>query len=263
MPCTCTESASLHRVDGCGLSLAYREWNRSAAGEPLLLLHGVTGSSADWEPTVSRLDGQRTLALDARGHGASEWDPAEAYGGDQHFADVAIVLDKLSIERCSLVGFSMGAGVAMLTAACLPNRISGVVIVDAYPSPEMTPGSRRIARWLSTYADNEAAWFDPAIARHFRAQLAAGHESRLDLWSMWEAIQCPVLIVRGAESDVLPRDMGERMLACQPRSQLVEIEGISHAIPMARPAELATTITDFLAGLHSQAIPMHHPFRRQ
>ena len=170
----------LDRVEGAGLTLAYREWNGDSPAEPIVLLHGITSSGSAWEATARHLGGHRVMAFDARGHGESDWDTDEAYGGDQHFADIATALDALQIERCTLAGFSMGAGVAIIAAACLPDRVAGVVIIDSYPSPEMTPGSRRIASWVSTYSGG--ARFDPAISRHFREQLQSvpehtSHES--------------------------------------------------------------------------------------
>jgi pimeloyl-ACP methyl ester carboxylesterase len=57
----------MRRVPGAGLSLAYREWNADADGEPLVLLHGITGSSADWEATARRIPNRRIIAFDARG----------------------------------------------------------------------------------------------------------------------------------------------------------------------------------------------------
>src|SRR5215212_6023484 len=101
-------------VGGAGLNLAWREWNPGSPGEPIILLHGITGSSADWHRTASGIDGRRLIALDARGHGDSDWDPDEAYSVDMHFADVATALDGLGIERCIVAGFSMGGAASML-----------------------------------------------------------------------------------------------------------------------------------------------------
>lgn len=235
---------SPRRVAGDGLMLAFREWNRDAPGEPLVLLHGIAGSSADWEATVRHLGQRRVIAFDARGHGGSDWDPGEAYGGDQHFSDVATALDALGVERCTLAGFSMGGGVAIIVAAALPERVSGVVVVDTYPQPQMTPGSRRIAGWVSRFSEANPG-FDPAIARHFRDQLAAGDARRLDLWPMWESLECPALIVRGESSDVLPLEVATEMLQRQPAASLVTVAGVAHGVPYARPQELADAITSF------------------
>lgn len=232
------------RVRGCGLTLAYREWNPSSDGLPIVLLHGITGSSADWQRTALHLAGRRLLAFDARGHGDSDWAADEAYGGDQHFADLALALDALGVDHCLLAGFSMGGGVATIAAAAMPERVAGAVVIDAYPHAEMTPGSRRIAGWVSRYREG-GAWFDPAIARHFFEQLAEGRDARLDLWSLWEAITCPVLLVRGESSDVLTAQAAAEMLARLPHARLETISGVAHQIPSARPREVADVLAAF------------------
>ena len=236
----------LPRLRGHELSLAYREWNADAAGLPMVLLHGITGSSADWRAAASHLHGQRLIALDARGHGESDWAADAAYAGDQHFADVATALNELDLGRCVLAGFSMGGGIAMIAAAAMPERVAGVVVIDTYPDPAMSTGSRRIAQWIAGM-DGGAGRFDPAIAAHFREQLAAGTASRLDLWPMWEALECPALLVRGEESDVLPARTAREMLARQPRAELVKVPGVAHGIPYMRPRELARAIGGFIA----------------
>jgi pimeloyl-ACP methyl ester carboxylesterase len=219
-------------------------WYDGYEGEPLLLLHGITGSSADWAALMHHLAPWPAIALDARGHGESEWDPDEAYSGDAHFADVLTAVEALGLDRFALAGFSMGGTVAMMVAAALPERVSRLAVIDAYPDPRMTPGSRAIAGWVANYGAN--GWFDPAIARKFREQLAAGSDARLDLWGMWEAVQCPVLLVRGARSDVLPEPMAVKMLERQPRSRLVTIPETGHGIPFAAPGELAAALRHFL-----------------
>jgi pimeloyl-ACP methyl ester carboxylesterase len=184
------------------------------------------------------------VALDARGHGDSDWAPDAAYAGDQHFADVATALDDLGVERCIVAGFSMGGGIAMIAAAAMPERVAGVVVIDTYPDPVMSTGSRRIAQWIAGLRGGEGR-FDPAIADHFREQMTAGFAQRLDLWPMWEALTCPALVVRGTDSDVLPHDSAREMLARQPHAELVEVQGVAHGIPYQRPKELAEAIGGF------------------
>lgn len=241
------------RVPGAGVELAYREWpGEDPAALPLVLLHGLTGWSADWEATVRRLPGRRrAIAFDARGHGESGWAADEAYAGDAHFADIAIALDALGIGRCVVAGYSMGGSVAILVAGALPERVAGAVVVDSYPAPEMTPGSRGIAEAvaLAWPGRDGGGRFDPAIARQFADMLASGDPRRLDLWPLWEAAQCPVLVVRGALSTVLTAALAEEMVARQPAARLVTMAGVGHAIPFAAPGELAGHIERFAAGL--------------
>lgn len=141
-------------VAGDGLRLAYRVWgDEGSRALPLVLLHGLTGHGQDWGRVATILAQRRhVIALDARGHGASDWSTDAAYAGDAHFADVATALDALGVHRCALAGYSMGGGVAILTAGALPERVQRLIVVDAYPAPEMTEGSRRIAEIVAATA---------------------------------------------------------------------------------------------------------------
>ena len=228
-------------MPGAGLELSWREWNPEAAGPPIVMLHGITGSSADWQATAARIAGRRMIAFDARGHGESDWDPGEAYAVDMHFADLAVALEALEIDRCVLAGFSMGGGVAIMTAAALPERVAGVAVIDAYPHPTQTPGSAGIANWVAGVS-HDSRWFDPAISRHFRDLMAAGVATRADLRGLWEAIACEALVVRGSESNVLPKAVAEEMVASLSSARLHTVEGVGHPIPSRKPAELAAIL---------------------
>lgn len=242
--------AVVSRIYGAGLELAVREWHAGARGGlPIVALHGITNSGAQWQATAEALPSpRRFVAIDARGHGESDWDPGEAYAVDAHFADVATALGALGIERCVLAGFSMGGGVAILSAACLPERVAGVAVVDAYPHPEQSPGSAGIARWVAERA-HLTRRFDPAIARRFQELLAEGFATRADLRAMWQSIACPVLVVRGGESTVLPAETADDMLRLQPSARLETIEGVGHEILARKPRELAAALDAFVTGL--------------
>jgi len=153
-----TPSRTSGRIAGDGLLLSYVEWAPSTQSNapPILLLHGLTSRAGHWESIAGRLALQRrVIALDARGHGDSDWSSEAAYAVDAHFADVVSALDALAIERCVLVGYSMGGSVAILTAGALTERVERLVVVDSYPAPEMTSGSRRIA--ACSFTANAAA----------------------------------------------------------------------------------------------------------
>lgn len=242
-------------VRGDGLWLHYRAWGAAGAAETVVLLHGLTGAAEDWEGVALLLSADmRLVALEARGHGASDWSADAAYTGDAHFADVISALDGLGIDRCTLAGFSMGGGVAILTAAAAPERVARLVVVDAYPAPEMTPGSARIAAWTARQTGGVAPSihgvprrFDPAIARAFAGQLTQDQPRRLDLWPFWEALTCPTLLLRGERSDVLPAELTAEMLARQPAARAVTVPGVGHGIPHEQPAVLASLIRAFIA----------------
>jgi len=234
-------------VPGDGLLLRYEDWTpHQADGPPVVLLHGITESAVAWRGVAARLvQHRRVIALDARWHGGSGWSAEEAYAPDHHFADLATALDALNLAHIDLVGFSMGGAVATMYAAASPERVARLVIVDAYPDPELSPGSRRIAAIVAAvYGDAHATrgGFDPAIARRMREDLEAGAARRLDLWPFWEAVRSPALIVRGALSDVLTAELAAAMLARQPQARLVTIAGTGHQIPSQRPVELSAAI---------------------
>jgi 3-oxoadipate enol-lactonase len=131
------------RVKGArGTELHLLEW--STEGVPMLLLHGFGNEAHIWDdfaPVVA--PHYRTLALDHRGHGQSDWDPEGDYEMDSLVDDVEAVTAALGIERMVLVAHSLGGRVATLFAGRHPERIAGLVIVDI--GPEVDPrGSLRI-----------------------------------------------------------------------------------------------------------------------
>ncbi len=128
------------RVDD--IEIAYEEWG---AGErPFVLVHGFTGSRDDWREVLPPLGERgRTLAPDLRGHGdTTNPGDAEAYGFEPLVADLAGLLDAAGIERCDLLGHSLGGMVSLRFALAHPERVASLVLMDTSPRPvrqEMRP----------------------------------------------------------------------------------------------------------------------------
>jgi pimeloyl-ACP methyl ester carboxylesterase len=86
--------------------------------------------------------------------------------------------------------------------------------------------------------------YDPAISRglpvHLDPELPIGPEflRGIDLWAVWDALRCPVLVLRGAESGVLPRGVAEEMQRRRPDTKLVEFDGVGHAPALASPDQI-------------------------
>lgn len=182
------------RVAGAhGLSLHLLRW--SDDGVPLLLVHGFGNDAHVWDDFAPHVAPYyRTLALDLRGHGDSDRDPERRYAYEHHVADLEAATAALGIERLVLVGHSLGGRIATLFAARHPERMAGLVIVDA--GPELDPrGTTRIRLDVqkerdASFASEEAyqralahaypAATPEAIARMARHGLRRREDGRLE-----------------------------------------------------------------------------------
>ncbi|RVT89063.1 alpha/beta fold hydrolase [Sphingomonas crocodyli] len=244
---------------------------------PVICLHGLTRNGRDFgelAPWVAAR-GRRTLAIDVRGRGLSDRDPAATYQIPFYVDDVATLLDGLGIAKAVFVGTSMGGLITMATAAIRPDLIASAVINDVGPELAVE-GLTRIASYvgqaspITSWADaadhlrrqNEHAlphyaradWdamarrmfreqdgaitadYDPAIAKGF-----AGGAPDVDPWTFWNLLakDRPVLLLRGALSDLLAEDVAARMTATAPTIRFAAIPDVGHAPMLDEPAALA------------------------
>jgi len=159
--------SAVQRVAGAGGSLALETW---AGGDPsspqLLLLHGVSRRGCSFAPAVPALVPHfRVHALDQRGHGAS--DRAGSYLVRDYAADAAHVAARLD-GPLVLYGHSLGALVALATAAALPANVVAVVVEDP-PGPS----------FLATVATGDYGAVFELYRRHAGSGLSVGHLARL------------------------------------------------------------------------------------
>jgi len=128
---------TVHRYrSACGrLELAARDYPAGPGAPALLLMHGLTRNSADFEPLAARLAGRyRLIVPDQRGRGLSQWDPDPAqYRPDVYAHDMLALLDGLGIEHAGLIGTSMGGLIAMVMHALRPGLARAVVFNDVGP----------------------------------------------------------------------------------------------------------------------------------
>jgi len=112
------------------IELDYEDTGR---GNALVFLHGLGSTKEDWAAQVPFFSGNyRVITPDMRGHGASE-KPENAYGVPFMAEDIKQLLDALSIEKATLIGFSMGGAVAFQFAYDYPGRLEKLVIVNSGP----------------------------------------------------------------------------------------------------------------------------------
>jgi esterase len=265
------------RVGIDGLTLHYVDWGGS--GAPLVMLHGLSGHARTWDHTAAALsDRYHALALDQRGHGDSDWAPQ--YGLRPMAKDLLDWLDALHLSDVTLMGLSMGGLVSFVFAAAHPDRVARMVIMDI--GPEIAPaGSANVSSSLAAndvfssadeaFAQARAANPRPTDAtlrhrvRHNLRELPDGtltykYDKELrrnpralfdhtpaELWAAWRAVSCPVLLVRGADSDVLAADTAQRMLAENPNVSFASIPDCGHSITLDRPDGLLEVVSPWLA----------------
>ncbi|HLI21501.1 MAG TPA: alpha/beta hydrolase, partial [Stellaceae bacterium] len=223
------------------------------------------------------------VCVDMPGRGKSEWlSNAADYGVPTYLADLTALIARLDVARVDWLGTSMGGNLGMLFAA-LPNAPIGKLIMNDVGPLIPKTGLERIAayvgldpsfpdlkafeqalRWVHApfgpLSDEQwrhmAAYssrtkpdgsigsnYDPKIAEAFRQ----GPINDVDLWASWDAIRCPVLVLRGANSDILPKDVAIAMTQRGPRAKLIEFAGIGHAPALMAEDQIAA-IRDFLIG---------------
>ncbi len=243
----------------------------------LVCIHGLTGNAHNFDALAPHLAARyRVLALDVRGRGDSQWGPPLDYNPQVYVSDLKEFLDAAGIARTALIGTSMGGIISMMFAGGYPERVERLVLNDI--GPEIAPaGLQRIVAYVSeaperfddlaavaayyraTYppaaklAEAELAewvrwsvkptagggltWkMDPAVRKPPRGGSAA---RPLDLWLHYTRVLAPILIVRGAESDVLAPETAARMLKVQRGARLVEVPGVGHAPSLVEPQALA------------------------
>ena len=260
-----------------GLTFHYTDWGGS--GAPLVMLHGLSGHAHTWDHTAAALtDRYHVLALDQRGHGDTDWAPR--YGLSPMSEDLLGFLDALDLPEVTLMGLSMGGLVAFVFTAAHPERVTRAVIMDI--GPEIAPaGSANVASSLAAkdvfssedeaFAQARAANPRPADAtlrhrlRHNLRPLPDGtltfkYDSALrrnpralfdltpdQLWTAWRAMACPVLLVRGDDSDVLAADTAQRMLAENANVSFASVPDCGHSITLDRPEGLLEAVGPWLA----------------
>jgi pimeloyl-ACP methyl ester carboxylesterase len=125
-----------HSFDSGGVRIHYVTLGNDG-GEPVVLIHGFTGSSENWPQVFKVLNKDyRVIALDCRGHGQSDKPHDAAKYGLEMIEDVVRLLDHLKIKKAHVVGYSMGAGIALQLAVRHPERLRSAVLGgNGMPAP--------------------------------------------------------------------------------------------------------------------------------
>jgi pimeloyl-ACP methyl ester carboxylesterase len=218
-----------------GVRLAATDFG--GAGPPALLLHGLGGHTGEWADTARWLTGHhRVLALDARGHGESERQPADVSLAAR-VADVVFAIEELGLAPAVLIGQSLGAITALLVASERPDLVGALIVVDAGVSADDDAFVPGVVEALSSWPDPK---FDlNVMERTLRETIGRS------FWDEWERIACPTLVVR-AGNGMLPAEEARAMVERLRRAQLIEIAGAGHDLHLDSPAEWREAVERFL-----------------
>ncbi|SIQ78922.1 non-heme chloroperoxidase [Rhizobium sp. RU35A] len=226
-----------------GLTLAYFD-EGEPAGEPVVLVHGFASTAnvnwvyPGWLKTLSDA-GYRVIALDNRGHGASDKPKdAEAYRPAVMAEDVVALLDHLGLPDAHLMGYSMGARISTFATLAHPDRVRSLVlgglgigltdgvgdwdpIADALLAPSLDVVTHERGRMFRAFADQ---------TKSDRAALAACIRGSRDLVAR-EAmgrIEVPTLIGVGTKDDIAGSP--QELAALMPHARALDIPNRDHML---------------------------------
>lgn len=239
-------------------------------GEPVLLIHGLGSSGADWELQLPVLSpNNRVLAIDLRGHGASD-KPAGPYSIAMFAEDVGAFIEHLGIAPCHVVGLSLGGITALELAASRPDLVRSAVIVNA--GPEFIPRTfkaramvwqRRMLVRLAplekmgrVIADRTLPGDEHSDLRDRVVSVIAANDKAAYLASMkaiigWSVsdrlgqISSPILVV-ASELDYTSVEAKQPIIDEAQNARMVVVEGARHLLPVERPDEFNDILVEFL-----------------
>lgn len=232
------------------------------AGVPVLFLHGGGVAGWMWQPTLTHLGAQvRAIVPDLPGHGRSAGHDYRSHA--ETIAELVAVLEQRAPSGALVVGFSLGAQLAILLAANRPDLVRGVVVVSAQTVPLTLPGptlamlkaSAPLARqeWFARLQAQQL-FIPPELmadyvrdsARMSRDTLvtSVGENIRFQLPEAWSSFPGPALIMVGEKERRLMRDSARATHDALPGSELRTVAGCGHGIPLQRPELLAGAIAE-------------------
>lgn len=254
--------------------IRYQRWGPRTAPRRAVLVHGFMQNGREHSRFARRLvaAGWCVYCVDLPGHGRSgrRRNPAD-YSYEHYAVTLSTMLALAGGTGVDLYGNSMGGLIAMLVAATQGASIRSLVLndiaaewhedgirwfidntpqTDRFPSEEVARaaagsllrlrGTLPQAEWDKVFnylifpdGPHWRARFDPALRRHMETL-----ESRPIHWVQWQRIACPILLIRGADSNMLTADTAARMVERQPRSELLTFPDAGHSPWLRMPDQI-------------------------
>ena len=251
-----------------GIRIRYAEAGDPSA-EPIIMLHGYSDSWYSFSPIMPLLESRyRLLALDQRGHGASE-QPVSGYGLRDLAEDVVAFMDEMKIGRATIVGHSMGSLVAQQLGLIAPERIERLVLIGSGTDFEQMNDLDAFAEIVNGLTDpvslefirgfQESTIHHP-VPKEF-LDSAIGESTRLSA-RVWKALLhgmlatppadglgekgIPTLLIWGENDSVFPKANRDALAERLPAAERIDYEDTGHATHWERPEQFAEDLDDFI-----------------
>jgi pimeloyl-ACP methyl ester carboxylesterase len=229
-------------------------------GDPVLLLHGGLGNSEHFAFQLPALvDKFQVIAIDSRGQGRSTNRSKETITYDMMAADVIAVMDALSLQHASIVGWSDGGEVALKLGIAFPDRVDRLFVFGANYNSDGSKPRGSASDTFNTYAVKCRRDYERMSKTGVTFQQMV--DSLLPLWrnptgitrDQLKTIKAPVLMADGDHDEVIVLDQIEEMSKLIPNGHLVVFENASHFALWQAPEDFNKAMVDFLTGASSSA----------
>lgn len=269
-----------------GMPVHYRDQGPRDAATTVVLLHGTSASLHTWEGWVAALEDEyRVVSLDLPGFGLTgPFMEHDNYSIDAYTAFMGQVMDALEIDQAVIAGNSFGGEVAWETALAMPDRVSGLILVDAagYPmQAQSMPLGFRIAQIpalsglmnrvlprsviessVRNVYGNPDLVTDELVDRYYELTLREGNRAALSkrfariAWrdesgERLATLQQPTLVIWGGQDRLIPPDNGERFAQDIPDAELVMFDELGHVPQEEDPQATVAVARVFLAQLQN------------
>ncbi len=233
----------------------------------VILIHGAGGNHLVWPAALRRLPEVAVFALDLPGHGrAGEAGQTtiEAYA-----STVIQFIDVLELSNVVLVGHSMGGAIAQTIAARQLPSLSALVLIGTGAKLRVSPAilqSIQLDFEEAVTTINHFAWAKetpPALQTKGRELIASTSATVLyqdfkacdqfDIRSRLANIRLPTLVISGTADNLTPAPYGRFLAEQIPQAEFKLLEGAGHMMMVEKPAETATSITQFLRQLQAKS----------
>lgn len=229
--------------DGEGASGGASGAVSGGGGVPLLLLPGTACYIEDWDAMIAALPaGTRTIALDFRGHGKSDV-PAKGYTLEDLADDAVALIGHLALERCILVGHSLGGMVGALAAA-RSARIAALVLLEGWTGNDACDGAYGFDRTFGRLGADVVAVIqrkiDETVARHPREVWATLERSggSFNSYNWLAGATIPIFEVYG-DYGRNEQTLAKLRIPDNPRITTIWIPGGGHYLPHEKPRQCA------------------------